>query len=112
MPRICQCPNCARPATAEDMEEALWPASLPKGRATSSQIFFQNRHDFGLRRAAGDVNLFLFVYEDVDLAADAEFREIDARFDRETSTGQDAAIFAGLQIVHVGAVAMDFLAAG
>ena len=32
----------------------------------------QNRHDLGLRVAAGDVNLLVFVHEDIDFTAHAK----------------------------------------
>src|SRR5271166_4265252 len=52
------------------------------------------------------------IYEDVHLATDAEFRQVDSGLDRETRPGQDLPLFAGLQIIHVGAVAVCLLADG
>ena len=56
------------------------------------------------------MDLPLAVDEDVDLAADAELVEVDARLDREAGPAQHQPFFVGLEVVHVGAVAVDFLA--
>lgn len=50
------------------------------------------------------------VDEDVDFTSYAEFGEVDAGFDGEASSGEDAALFVGFEVVHVGAVAVDFFA--
>src|SRR5260221_10686715 len=42
--------------------------------------------------------------------AHAELRQVNPGFDREAGARQDPALFAGLQSVHVGAVAVRLLA--
>ena len=69
----------------------------------------EDRDDLGLE-AAGDVDLAVGVDEDVDLAPDAELGEVDARLDREAGPGQDEPLLVGLEVVHVGAVAVGLLA--
>ena len=68
--------------------------------------------DFGLGRAAGDVDLLVGVNEDVYFAPDAELGQVDAGLNGEAGARQDAALFARLEVVHVGAVAMRLLADG
>src|SRR5579875_252908 len=77
-----------------------------------ASIHLEDRHDAGLWRTAGDMNLSLSVNEYVDLAAHAELRQIDAWLDREASAWQHLPFFVRLQVVHIGAVAMCFLADG
>src|SRR5207245_2885480 len=52
------------------------------------------------------------VHEDVDFAADAEVGQIDSRLNGKTGARQDAALLARFEVVHVGPVAMNFLANG
>ena len=58
------------------------------------------------------MDLAVGVDEDVDFAADAEVGEVDAGFDGEAGAGQNLAFFVCLQIVHVGSIAVRFLADG
>ena len=67
-------------------------------------------HHACLPFAARNVHLAIRPNQDIDFAADAEILLVNAGFDREARARQDAAVFAGLQAVHVGAVAVDFLA--
>src|SRR5262245_19096159 len=69
-----------------------------------------DRHDMGLRRPSRHMNVPLGVHEDVDLTADAELGEVDARFDRKTGPRQDAPLLARFQVVHIGTVTVRFLA--
>src|SRR5262249_5202311 len=69
----------------------------------------QDRHHRGLRGSAGDVYLAAGIDEHIDLAADAELRQVDPWLDGEAGARQDAALLVGLQVVHVGAVAVDLL---
>ena len=50
------------------------------------------------------------VDEDVDLASDAELVEVNSGLDREAGPAQDQALVVRFEVVHVGAVAVDFLA--
>ena len=50
------------------------------------------------------------VDEDVDLAADAELGQVDARLDGEARPRHHPPVLARFQVVHVGPVAVDFLA--
>ena len=43
----------------------------------------------------------------VNLSADAEFRQVDPRLDRETGARNDHSLVLGLEVVQVGAVAVD-----
>src|SRR5262245_50138724 len=54
----------------------------------------------------------LAIDKNVDLTADAELRQIDARLHRKAGARHYSAFFARLQAVHVGAVAVDFLTDG
>ena len=83
----------------------LQDASKRTGRSTDGQ----DRHDLVLQ-AAGDVHLARGVDEHVDLAAHAELVEVDPRLDREAGPAQHQALVVRLEVVHVGAVAVDFLA--
>src|ERR1041384_5342803 len=49
-----------------------------------------------------------FAHQNVNLAAHSELRKVDARLDRETGIRQQFADVVRLQVVHVGAVAVDF----
>src|SRR5205823_6580782 len=69
----------------------------------------QDRQHLGLQPAC-DVDRPPAIDEDVDLAPDTELLEIDPRLDREAGAAQDQALLVGLQVVHVGAIAVDFLA--
>src|SRR5262249_53296410 len=69
----------------------------------------EDRQDFRLE-SAGHVDRAGPVHEDVHLAPDAEIFEIEARLDREARPGEDQTLLVGLEIIHVGAVAVDFLA--
>src|SRR5262245_10523423 len=69
-----------------------------------------NAHDLGLQLPAGDVDLPVLVDVHIDLATDAEFRQVDARLDGEARSPHDPPVVAGLQAVDVGAVAVHFLA--
>src|SRR5262245_45461966 len=73
-------------------------------------VLLQERHHLLLRRAAGDVDGAASVDEDIDLAADAELRQVDPRLDGEAGARQDAALLVSFQVVHVGAVAVRLLA--
>src|SRR5205807_3076257 len=46
----------------------------------------------------------------VHLAPHSEFGKVDSRLHRETRSGNDPAIVARLEVVHVGAVAVDVFA--
>src|SRR5262249_49843595 len=83
------------------------PGRVRTGRASGRP---QQRAHRLPRPAAGDVDSPPAVDEHVDLAADAELGEVDARLDGEAGARQDAALLVGLQVVHVGAVAVDLLA--
>src|SRR5438270_12503770 len=48
----------------------------------------------------------------IDLAAHAEFRQIDSWLNRETGIGQDASLVVDFKIVHVGAVGVDLRSDG
>src|SRR5450432_571187 len=48
----------------------------------------------------------------VYFTAHAKFGQVNARFNGKTSIGDDLALVLGLQVVHVGAIAMDVLANG
>src|SRR5882724_7895727 len=50
--------------------------------------------------------------EDVHFTAHAELRQIDARLNGKARVGNDLALVLGLQVVHVGAVAMHRYANG
>ncbi len=63
-----------------------------------------------LQVAAGDVDAAVGIDEDIGFATDAKLRKINSGFDREAGAGHDAAFFLGFQAVHVGAVAVGFLA--
>src|SRR5262249_6365798 len=62
-----------------------------------------------LRIAAGDVDRRLAVDVDIDLAAHAELRQVDAWLNREASPRQDTAFLARPEVVHVGPVAVRLL---
>src|SRR5205085_2059842 len=73
---------------------------------------FQDRHDLGLDRLAGDFDVFL-ADVNVDLGTDTEFAfKIDTRLDRKQNAGGDEARVARLEIIDVHAVAMAFFADG
>src|SRR5205809_4998042 len=74
--------------------------------------FLAKWHHMRLRAAAGNVNLFLGIHEDVDFAADTELGQIDSGLDGKARARQDTALLAGFEVIHVGAVAVDFLADG
>ena len=58
--------------------------------------------------AAGDLG-FAGAGDHVDLVADAEFAgEVEAGFDGEAGVGEDEADVVGLEVVEVGAVAVEF----
>src|SRR5262249_51216172 len=78
--------------------------------AFKTPLPLQQRHNLRLRRAARDVHAAILVHEHIHLAAHAELRQVDTRLDGEAGARQDAAIFARLQAVHVGAVAVRLLA--
>src|ERR1022692_2021146 len=59
----------------------------------------------------GDPRLFL-PHKHIHLRADAEVFEVDAGLDGEAGPGHDAALVVGFQVVHIGAVAVHFLAYG
>ena len=50
------------------------------------------------------------IHINIHFAAHAEFRQIDSRLDRKTSSRQDPPRFVRLEVVHIRAVAMIFLA--
>src|SRR5271157_4918063 len=50
------------------------------------------------------------VNEHVDLAAHAELGLVDSGLDRETGAAENQPLLVGLEVVHVGPVAVDFLA--
>src|SRR5262245_47817693 len=79
-----------------------WPGQLASGQppchpgfggpsVTPWSIRLQHRDHRRLRRAAGDVDAALTIHEDVHLAANAELRQVDPRFDAEARARQDAA---------------------
>jgi hypothetical protein len=57
-----------------------------------------------------DVNIPATVDKDIHLAPDPELIEINPWLDGETRLAQDRTFFVGLEVVHVGAVAVNFLA--
>jgi len=65
---------------------------------------------FSLWLAAGHMHGSVLVDVDVHFAAGAEVGEVDARLDAEAGAADDAAVFPGLQPVHVCAIAVDLLA--
>src|SRR2546426_6453160 len=68
----------------------------------------EDRYDGGLDGDAGDECIGLGEI-DVHLAPDAEFaRQVDARLDREARVREQAPPVLGLEIVDVGAIAVDF----
>src|SRR5256712_3762312 len=70
----------------------------------------EDRDDGGLDGNAGDECVGLGEI-DVYLAPDAEFaRQVDARLDRKAGVREQTASVPGLQVVDVGAVAVDFFA--
>src|SRR5689334_12494963 len=48
----------------------------------------------------------------VDFTADAIFRQINSGLNGEAGIGDDFALVLGLQVIHIGAVAVDVLANG
>src|SRR6476619_4795757 len=70
----------------------------------------ENWHNGALALAAGDVNFARGVDQDIYLTADSESGEVDSRLYRETGSGQDQTILASFEAVHVGAIAVNFLA--
>src|SRR5712692_1237215 len=69
----------------------------------------QQRHNLFLRWQASDLDI-VFVDEDIDLAADTKFWQVNARFDRATGRGQQSTFVACLKIIHVRAVSMHYAA--
>src|SRR5882672_7991435 len=69
-------------------------------------ICHSDRHDLALDftsdfRAAG-------ADQHVDFAAYSELRQINPGLDREAGIGQDAALVVDLEVVHIGAVSVNF----
>src|SRR5262245_24053041 len=79
------------------------------GRIFLSLILLQNGNHFGLD-AAGHMDLVVGVYKHVVLETNAELRQVDSRLDREARALEDATLVVRLQVVHVGAVAVDLFA--
>ena len=70
------------------------------------------RHDGNharLQLPAGYMNLSGGIDEDIDLAPHAELRQINTRLDGKAGARQDESLLVRFQVIHVGAVAMDFL---
>src|SRR5208282_1800969 len=68
----------------------------------------KQRQNLFLHRA-GDARFFL-ADVDIHLAAHAELGQVDSRFDREARARHDLAVVARFEAVHVGAIAVNFLA--
>ena len=79
------------------------------GQKLPVSVFRQNRHNGSLHRAARDLHLAVCMNVNVDFTANTEFREINARLNGEQTSWQNPAGFVSFQVVHVRAVAMDFL---
>src|SRR5579864_7393607 len=54
----------------------------------------------------------LGAHQDVDLAAHAKLRQINAGLDREAGVGKNLPLVVNLEVVHVRSVSMDFGADG
>src|ERR1041384_7878378 len=79
-------------------------------REQPSLVALQDRHDLGLDRLAGYVDVFV-ADVNVDLVTNAEFAfEINAGLNREENARGDEARVARLEVVDVHAVAMAFFA--
>src|ERR1043166_4829548 len=79
-------------------------------REQPSLVALQDRHDLGLDRLAGYVDVFV-ADVNVDLGADAEFAfEVNAGLNREENARGDEARVARLEVVDVHAVAVAFFA--
>ena len=78
-------------------------------RGISSLRQSQDRHNFGLQRAAGDLDFSVGMNEDVDLAAYAKLGQINAGLDGEEGSRKDSARLIRFQIVHMRPVAMHLL---
>ena len=71
-------------------------------------LSLEDPNDLRLDRAAGHLHRTIRMNEHIDLAADAEFRQVDSRLDRKQRSRQYAASFVRLQIVDVSSVAVCF----
>src|ERR1041385_7244413 len=49
----------------------------------------------------------VLAHQHVDFTAHSEFRQIDARFNRKATVGQNAAFVVNFKVVHIGAVGVD-----
>src|SRR5262249_1431795 len=82
------------------------------GRQANYARLSQDRQNRSLRVASRDMHVALPIDEDIDFAADAELGEINPGLDADTGVRQGAALFAGLEAVHIGAVAVDLFTDG
>ena len=75
----------------------------------ADSVFRQNRDNRGLNRPASYLNSPIRMDIHVNFAANTKFRQVNARFNGEQSSRQNAASFVGFKIVHVRSVAMNLL---
>src|SRR5262249_49843608 len=97
-----------RQATADQLqinEGSFWHETFCLERSQECQ-------NMALWAATGYVYLLLSIDIDIDFAAHAELREVNARFHGEASARQHTPLFACFQIIHVGPVAVSLLTDG
>src|SRR5690349_6242557 len=72
-------------------------------------ILSQQWHDVRLQFAAGDVDIVGGVHKNIGLAPHAEFGQVNARLNGKAGPREDAALFASLEAVHIGPIAVRLL---
>src|SRR4029453_788544 len=116
-PELCCGTELRRPTARGTLTLPVkWPSSWPawvrlgSSRQQRALEFSKNAHNLLLQRPAGDVHFAPGIDKNIHLAAHAEFWQIDAWLDGEARPRHYEPLFVGFEIVHIRAVAVDFLA--